>query len=158
MPGWVKELLDDWLRAANLKPGKVFRRVNKNGKPGVTAYGKGRLARGAGVRPEGWHRGVGALTTSEAIPNPGLCRIRTRRCGSDPVKWVAQQACLGGECGIIRRSRGPRTAPGRTGTPTPLSASLCPLRPKLATSRRLASGLRACQEKRSLVGSIITLV
>ena len=37
MPGWVKELLDDWLRAANLKPGKVFRRVNKNGK----AWGDG---------------------------------------------------------------------------------------------------------------------
>jgi site-specific recombinase XerD len=32
MPGWVKELLDDWVSAANLTSGKLFRRVNKNGK------------------------------------------------------------------------------------------------------------------------------
>jgi site-specific recombinase XerD len=32
MPGWVKELLDDWVRAANLTAGRLFRRVNKNGK------------------------------------------------------------------------------------------------------------------------------
>ena len=37
MPGWVKALLDDWLRAANLTAGKLFRRVNKNGK----AWGEG---------------------------------------------------------------------------------------------------------------------
>jgi integrase len=32
MPGWVKSLLDEWLQAANLTTGKLFRRVNKNGK------------------------------------------------------------------------------------------------------------------------------
>ncbi len=32
MPEWVKELLNDWVRAANLTGGKLFRRVNKNGK------------------------------------------------------------------------------------------------------------------------------
>jgi integrase len=32
MPGWVKALLDEWLQAANLTFGKLFRRVNKNGK------------------------------------------------------------------------------------------------------------------------------
>jgi site-specific recombinase XerD len=32
MPEWVKALLDDWLQAANLTAGKLFRRVNKNGK------------------------------------------------------------------------------------------------------------------------------
>ena len=37
MPGWVKSLLDDWLQAANLTAGKLFRRVNKNGK----AWGEG---------------------------------------------------------------------------------------------------------------------
>jgi integrase len=31
MPGWVKTLLDDWIQAANLTAGKLFRRVNKNG-------------------------------------------------------------------------------------------------------------------------------
>ncbi len=32
MPGWVKALLDDWLLAANPTAGKLFRRVNKNGR------------------------------------------------------------------------------------------------------------------------------
>jgi integrase len=32
MPSWVKTLLDEWLQAANLTAGKLFRRVNKNGK------------------------------------------------------------------------------------------------------------------------------
>ena len=37
MPGWVKALLDQWLQAANVTGGKLFRRVNKNGK----AWGDG---------------------------------------------------------------------------------------------------------------------
>jgi integrase len=37
MPGWVKTLLDEWIQAANLTVGKLFRRVNKNGK----AWGDG---------------------------------------------------------------------------------------------------------------------
>jgi hypothetical protein len=32
MPGWVKAVLDEWLRAANLNAGRLFRRVNKNRK------------------------------------------------------------------------------------------------------------------------------
>src|SRR5258708_26416447 len=30
MPEWVKEVLDDWVEAAHLTTGKLFRRVNKN--------------------------------------------------------------------------------------------------------------------------------
>ena len=37
MPGWVKAMLDEWVHAANLTAGKLFRRVNKNG----TAWGDG---------------------------------------------------------------------------------------------------------------------
>lgn len=37
MPDWVKTLLDDWIQAANLTAGKLFRRVNKNG----NAWGEG---------------------------------------------------------------------------------------------------------------------
>ena len=29
MPGWVKCVVDDWLKAANLTSGKLFRRVNR---------------------------------------------------------------------------------------------------------------------------------
>jgi integrase len=32
MPEWVKALLDDWTRAANLTTGKLYRRVHKTGK------------------------------------------------------------------------------------------------------------------------------
>jgi hypothetical protein len=32
MPGWVKGLLDEWLQAAHRTTGRLFRRVNKNGK------------------------------------------------------------------------------------------------------------------------------
>jgi hypothetical protein len=37
MPGWVKASIDEWLQAANLSAGKLFRRVNKNG----SAWGDG---------------------------------------------------------------------------------------------------------------------
>jgi site-specific recombinase XerD len=37
MQGWVKAMLDEWRQAANLTAGKLFRRVNKNGK----AWGDG---------------------------------------------------------------------------------------------------------------------
>jgi site-specific recombinase XerD len=37
MPGWVKVFPDEWLQAANVTVGKLFRRVNKNGK----AWGDG---------------------------------------------------------------------------------------------------------------------
>jgi len=33
MPAWVKQVLDQWLQAANITTGKVFRRVHKMGKP-----------------------------------------------------------------------------------------------------------------------------
>jgi hypothetical protein len=37
MPGWVKALLDEWVQAASLGTGRLFRRVNKNG----TSWGDG---------------------------------------------------------------------------------------------------------------------
>ncbi len=37
MPGWGKSVLDDWTQAAGLTGGKLFRRVNRNGK----AWGTG---------------------------------------------------------------------------------------------------------------------
>jgi hypothetical protein len=32
MPGWVKEVMDEWLVAAGITSGKLFRRVNKAGR------------------------------------------------------------------------------------------------------------------------------
>jgi site-specific recombinase XerD len=44
MPGCVKEVLDDWLEAAHLTPGRLFRRVNKNGE----AWGDGLTEKAVG--------------------------------------------------------------------------------------------------------------
>ena len=33
MPAWVKNVLDEWLQAATITSGKLFRRVHKIGKP-----------------------------------------------------------------------------------------------------------------------------
>ena len=33
MPGWVKNVVDQWIQAANITSGKLFRRVHKMGKP-----------------------------------------------------------------------------------------------------------------------------
>jgi len=33
MPGWVKDVVDQWIQAANITSGKLFRRVHKMGKP-----------------------------------------------------------------------------------------------------------------------------
>ena len=46
MPGWVKALLDEWIQAANLNAGRLFRRVNKNGK----AWGDGLTAKAVVAR------------------------------------------------------------------------------------------------------------
>ena len=32
MPGWVKNVVDQWIQAANITAGKLFRRVHKTGK------------------------------------------------------------------------------------------------------------------------------
>jgi integrase len=32
MPGWVKNVVDQWIQAANITSGKLFRRVHKMGK------------------------------------------------------------------------------------------------------------------------------
>jgi hypothetical protein len=51
MPRWVKVFLDEWLQAANVTAGKLFRRVNKNGKAWGWTDGESGLARRSGVRP-----------------------------------------------------------------------------------------------------------
>jgi len=80
MPGWVKTLLDEWIQSANLTAGKLFRRVNKNGK----AWGDGLTEKAI------WHVVSGSTPTKQgssdlrrtifaAMP---LCRRRT---GADTV-------------------------------------------------------------------------
>jgi integrase len=84
MPGWVKDVVDHWIQAANITSGKLFRRVHKMGKTwGERLTEKGGLARGSGVCPEGWDR-----QASPARPPQNLCtallRCR-RRTGTNPV-------------------------------------------------------------------------
>jgi site-specific recombinase XerD len=83
MPAWVKNVLDQWLQAANITSGKLFRRVHKMGK----TWGE-RL-----TEKSVWHvvREYAAnryRQVSAARPAPDLCTAlprRGRRTGADPV-------------------------------------------------------------------------
>jgi len=59
MPSWVKYILDDWLQAANLKSGKLFRRVNKTGR----AWGEGMTEKAV------WH------VVREYAPRAGIDKL-----------------------------------------------------------------------------------
>jgi hypothetical protein len=62
MPGWVKALLDEWRQAANVTSGKLFRRVNKNGK----AWGDGLTEKAV------WHAaGVARDANNESYGSAG---------------------------------------------------------------------------------------
>src|SRR5438874_12760821 len=75
MPAWVKNVVDQWIRAANITSGKLFRRVHRMGKTwGREADGKGGLARGSGVCQEGWDRQVSAPRSPQ-----NLCTALLRR-------------------------------------------------------------------------------
>ena len=92
MPGWVKGLLDEWLQAANLTAGKLFRRVNKNGK----AWGDGltekavwhvvrEYSRKAGIERLAPHD-LRRYAESRTMPNRQRCdharkALDTSRCG-----------------------------------------------------------------------------
>jgi hypothetical protein len=78
MPGWVKNVVDQWIQAANITSGKLFRRVHKMGK----TWGE-RLTEKAvwhvvrEYATEGWDRQVSAPRS------PQLCR--RRRTGANPI-------------------------------------------------------------------------
>lgn len=83
MPGWVKALLDDWLQAANLTAGKLFRRV-KNGRAwgdGLTEKAVWRVVRE--YAPQSPHREACASRSQEE-----MCPAVSRggwRTGTDSV-------------------------------------------------------------------------
>ena len=72
MPTWVKTLLDEWLRSANVTSGKPFRRVNKNGK----AWGDGLTEKAV------WHvvREYAGKAGSERLALHNLGRTYARLC------------------------------------------------------------------------------
>ncbi len=87
MPGWVKALLDDWLRTANLNAGKLFRRVNKYGK----AWGEGLTEKAV------WHE---AGTSRSQADMCSAVSYGGRRTGTDSVP---ARACLDPDCRAIPR-------------------------------------------------------
>jgi site-specific recombinase XerC len=55
VPDWVTGLLDDWMTAAEIKAGRLFRCVSSAGNVwGEACDGKAILARRQGVRREDW--------------------------------------------------------------------------------------------------------
>lgn len=76
MPIWVKEILDQWVEAASLTSGKLFRRVHKTGK----AWGE-RLTEKAiwhVVREYAAKAGIDKLAPHDlrSYAESGLCRIK----------------------------------------------------------------------------------
>jgi hypothetical protein len=65
MPDWVRDKLNEWLVAAAIDRGKLFRRVNKVGRAwgeglGRGHHGKSSLAHCEGVREDRWDRPISA--------------------------------------------------------------------------------------------------
>ncbi len=89
VPDWVRNELDDWLTAARIDRGRLFRRVNKVGRAwGDGDDGKGGLAYCEGIRQE--HRcgeiGAARSTTDLCSALPRLWR----RVGADPISLGAR--------------------------------------------------------------------
>jgi site-specific recombinase XerD len=87
MPGWVKALLDEWLQAANINGGKLFRRVNKNGK----AWGDGLTEKAV------WHvvREYAGTAGIERLAPHDLRRTCARLCHSAGGELEQIQFLLG---------------------------------------------------------------
>jgi integrase len=84
MPGWVKNVVDQWIQAAEHYIGQVVSSGAQNGEGlGREADRKGGLARGSGVCQEGWDRQVSAPRSPQNLCT-ALLRSR-RRAGANPV-------------------------------------------------------------------------
>ena len=84
VPDWVRTELDDWLAAAAIDRGRMFRRVNKVGRAwgdGMTV--KGGLAHREGIR-QAYRRGEVGAPRSATDLCPALSRFG-RRVGTDPI-------------------------------------------------------------------------
>jgi hypothetical protein len=84
VPAWVKNVLDQWLQAANITSGKLFRRVHKMRKTlGREADRKVCVACGSGICRESRYPKVSATR-----PPPDVCTAlphRGRGTGANPV-------------------------------------------------------------------------
>jgi hypothetical protein len=56
VPGWVYSQLIDWITAAGVETGKVFRRVSSAGRPWADGVTEKPVARDEGVRGKNWRR------------------------------------------------------------------------------------------------------
>jgi integrase len=75
VPNWVRTELEDWLAAAAIDRGRLFRRVNKVGRTwgdGMTEKAVWHIVKESGRRigVRSWRRMI-----CVAMPNPGLCRV-----------------------------------------------------------------------------------
>ena len=84
MPGWAKALLDEWLQAANLTAGKLFRRVNKNGK----TWGDGLTEKAVWhvVRAHARKAGIARLAPHDL--HTTSCHLVTRSRSDPPIQRV----------------------------------------------------------------------
>jgi site-specific recombinase XerD len=99
MPGWVKNVVDQWIQATNITSGKLFRRVHKMGKTwGETLTEK---AVWHVVRDYAKKAGIVKLAPHDLRQN--LCTAllrRRRRTGANPI---SARSCFDSDNGTIPR-------------------------------------------------------
>jgi len=79
VPDWVKDLINDWLQAAGISTGRIFRRVTRRHCLGNRPQREGRLARGSAVREKSRHRQTRAARSPANLRpalSPGWRRTR----------------------------------------------------------------------------------
>ena len=96
IPAWVKFAIDEWKEASGITEGVLFRSINKTGRiwgTGMTPKVVWEIVRSAASRA-----GIDNLhpMTFGAMPNPGLCRMRTRSPHWDgvPPRAMRHSPCL----------------------------------------------------------------
>ncbi len=93
VPDWVRAELDDWLAAAAIDRGRLFRRVNKVGRTwGRRDDDKGGLAHREGIRQKHRSGEVGAARSAADLCSALPCF--GRRVGADPI---SPRACFGAD-------------------------------------------------------------
>ena len=116
MPDWVKGVLDEWLCAAGVTSGRLFRRVNKMGRiwgEAMTAKAVWHIvrefAKKAGINTLAPHD-LRSYAESRVMPNPQRCgharkALDTARCGivlARPVLRVGRDDPIRLDCTVPR--------------------------------------------------------
>jgi integrase len=75
IPGWVKAALDQWMVAARVTEGRIFRAVARTGKVWGKGISQNWCGTSSGAVARGWAWSTSRRTTCGAMPSTGICRM-----------------------------------------------------------------------------------